>query len=296
MGNYNINQIKALQTSQHLLQSTDVANISLQTGKDILQGKVPPPRNLGEALQLFTNGLVGKPSDPFYYRSQYGLPLYNYLLIKGEQPPRNGERKRSDLETLSAFRVNYINPEGSPNPNTFEQLNNDLTTNTISFPAIFMDSALITVSKKKNIIKTKVLNRDSTRKEYINSNDYDINISGVFATDSSNRYPVADVDALIRACEAPIPLEVISPQLFRFGITSLVVDSFSFPQEMGSYSTQKFSMKCISHNSEYVDIATEQMNENQKKVATASAIDYAANLRSTVSNQIEDFLLANPFG
>jgi hypothetical protein len=296
MGSYNINQIKSLQTASSMLQTTDVANISLQTGKDILQGQTPPPRNLGEALQLFTDGIFGKPADPFYYRSKYGLPLYNYLLIKGSEPPRTSDRKRSELETLSSFRVNYVNPVGSPNPNTFEQLSEDLTTSTIDFPAIFMDSALISVSKKKNIVSTKVLNRDSTRKEYINSNDYDINISGVFATDSSNRYPVADVDALIRACEAPIPLEIISPQLFRFGITSLVVDSFSFPQEAGSYSTQKFSMKCISHNSEYVDIATEQMNENQKKVATATGIDYVANLRSTVSNQIEDFLLANPFG
>lgn len=287
---FQVKQLEVLQTSSNILNQSHSAAV-IRGGKDVLLGQTPPPRNVGEAIQMFNRSIFGAPKDPFYYRSQYGNPIYNYLLIKGESATET--QTRSQLSTLSSFRVNYQNDKNG-NPNTWEVLDKDLSVENRAFPAIFMDSALMVVDKKKNIVKTKVVNRDSTRKEYISSGDYSVKISGVFTTNESNVYPVSDVEALIRACEAPIPLEIVSPYLFRFGITKLVVESYSFPQERGSYASQKFSISCISHNSSYAEISEELLNENQRKGIVGRSIDTVSNLYSTVETQIEKFFATNP--
>tara|TARA_R110000744_G_scaffold7342_7_gene25383 strand:- start:8584 stop:9486 length:903 start_codon:yes stop_codon:yes gene_type:complete len=300
MANYDVKKMEALQTSSSILTAAPKAAILrapaalVGTGKDLLTGAEPVPRNIGEAIQLFNESIFGKPNDEFFYRSQYGMPIYSYLLIKGAEA--TPAQTRSQLSTLSSYRVKYTNPEGQDyTPNTWEVQNPDLTVSERSFPAIFMDSAIMTIDKKKNIVKTRVVNRDSTRKEYISSGDYTVKLSGVFTTDNDSIYPVSDVDALIRACEAPIPLDVISPYLFRFGITKLVVDSFSFPQERGSYASQKFSINFTSHNSAYSEIGAELLNENQKKHIIQKGLDSIGNLQSTVNSQIENFFTSNPF-
>ena len=300
MANYDVKKMEALQTSSSILTAAPKAAIlrapaSLAaTGKDLITGAEPVPRNIGEAIQLFNESIFGKPNDEFYYRSKYGMPIYSYLLIKGAEATE--AQTRSQLSTLSSYRVKYTNPEKGYTPNTWEVQNQDLTVDTHDFPAIFMDSAIMTVDKKKNIVKTKVVNRDSTRKEYISSGDYTVKLSGVFTTDNDSIYPVSDVDALIRACEAPIPLEIVSPYLFRFGITKLVVDSYSFPQERGSYASQKFSINFTSHNSAYAEIDDEKLlNVNQKKHLVQRGLDSIGNLHSKVNEQIEKFFIANPF-
>lgn len=291
---YDLKRIEALRTSTSIL-GRDVVSLTTNTAKDLLLGATPPPSSPQEAIQLFTNGIFGAAADPFYYRSQYGAPLYSYLIIKGEEPlsstlDTNGFV--SSAKELSSYRTKYTN-NGS-NPNTWQVLNPDISVVEKSFPAIFMDSALMSVSKKKDIVKTKVVNRSSTRKEYITSGDYTIKISGVFTGTSHDIYPTADIEALIRACEAPIPLEIISPYLFRFGITRLVVESFDFPQTRGSYASQNFSINCTSHSASYAEIGTELKNNSQSKGQIQSAVDEIANLQTAVDNEIANFFSSNP--
>jgi hypothetical protein len=292
----NLNSIEVLNTSKAILSASAPAAI-LHSAKDMLQGNQPIPTNIGEAVQFFTDSIFGEAADPFYYRSQYGSPVYNYLLIKGEEPhsPQVTESGFVSKATqLSSHRTKYTN-NGQPNPNTFDVLNQDLTVSKSSFPAIFMDSAIMTVSKKKKIVKTEVVNRSSTRKEYITSGDYNIKISGVFSTNHHSIYPAADIEALIRALSAPIPLEVVSPHLFRFGITKLVVESFSFPNERGSYAQQKFSIQCCSHASSAAEIGMELLNNTQQKGIIQQGFDEIANLRSTVDDQVQEFLKNKTF-
>lgn len=284
------NQLNALQTSSDILRQP--ASVAVLSGtKDIITGKQPTPRNIGEAIQFYTDAVFGKASDPFYYRSQYGVPIYNYLLIKGEETTL--QERYSTLDTLSSYRVKYANDAGG-NPNRWDELSKDgQETILTSFPAVFMDSAIISVSKKKNIVKTKIVNNSSTRKEYISSGDYNIQITGAFTTNNDSIYPTSDVDALVRALDAPIPLEIVSPYLFRFGITRMVVDNFDLPQERGSYASQKFSIKATSHAASYAEIGSTLANDTQAKTSVQSGLDSIANLRSTIDSQLEDFFTTN---
>jgi len=293
---YDIKRIEALRTSSNIL-TKDIVSINTSIAKDLFVGTTPIPSNPAEAIQLFTNGIFGAAGDPFYYRSQYGSPIYNYLIIRGDEPlspsiDANGFV--SSAKQLSSYRTKYQNPKGSPNPNIWKSLAPDLSTTNESFPAIFMDSALMSVSKKKDIVKTKVVNRSSTRKEYITSGDYTIKISGVFTGTNHDIYPEADVEALVRACEAPVPLEIVSPYLFRFGITRLVVESYDFQQERGSYASQKFTINCTSHSASYAEIGAELLNDTQSKSVIQSSLDDLANLQSTIDGQIADFFASNP--
>ena len=290
------NQLNALQTSSSIL-STSAGAAVLRTTKEVLNGQTPPPRNIGEAIQLYTDSIFGKASDPFYYRSQYGLPIYNYLLIKGEESTL--QQRYSTLDTLSSYRVKYTNPKTKDNPtgenpNQWDELSVDGSDTSLeSFPAVFIDSAVMTVTQRKNIVKTKIVNNSSTRKEYISSGDYDIQITGVFSTNNNDIYPTSDVDALIRACQAPIPLEIVSPYLFRFGITRMVIENFSLPQDKGSYATQRFSIKAVSHAANYAEIGTTLANNTQAKGTIQSGLDAVSNLRSTIDSQLENFFASN---
>ena len=300
-------QLSALKASNEFLNTRTFATISSGIG-DILNQNKPAPRNPQEAIQFFYNEFFGQ-SDPYYYTSKYGNPIYNYLLIKGDEPDGNF----STLSTLSSYRTKYTNstsnsvgrdagssalssassgikkPKQVGNPNTWDEVSLGVTTTRLnSFPAVFMDSAIIKVSKKKKIIKTNIVNNPYTRKEYISSGDYDIQISGVFTTDNAAVYPEADVNALIRACESPIPLTIISPYLYRFGITRMVVEGFDFPNERGSYASQKFSIRACSHAATYAEIGAELANDTQNKSFIKETIDEIGNLRSTIAEELEN--------
>lgn len=284
-----IRQQEAVALSLQLLPQAAGARI-VSGAKDLVTGSQPTPANFGDGVKLFVDTVFGKAADPFYYRSKYGIGIYNYFIIKGESPSQSAKKNASIYSELSSYRTKYINTEGADYvPNTWEVLDEFGSVSEKSFPAIFVDSAIVSVSKRKDIVTTKIVNNSSSRKEYISDNDYDINISGVFATDDANIYPKEDVDALIRACEAPIVLDILCPYLYRFGITKMVVTGYDFPQEKGVYSTQRFSIKAKSHIQLYNEIGTSLLNNTQDKSGTQSALDSIANARTEIDNSIAEF-------
>lgn len=286
-----LGELNGLNLSADLMAQAGAARI-VSGAKDLLTGTQPVPSSFGEGVKFFTDTIFGKPRDPFYYRSKYGIGIYNYFIIKGESPsaPELSGTFTNRATELSSYRTKYVNPDGN-NPNTWDKIASAGSNVALkeSFPAIFVDSAIINVNKKKDVVMTKVVNNSSTRKEYISDNDYDINISGVFTSGEANIYPAADVEALVRALEAPIPLEILCPHLYRFGITRMVVTGFSLPQEKGVYSTQRFSITAKSHAPVYSEIGAALANDSQDKNATQTVLDKLANLRTQVDSQIQDF-------
>ena len=288
MADFLLKQLDSLQTSFDVLNSGSVLKLQ-GAGKNLLTGRqrISSP---AQAVQLFKDTIFGKAKDKFTYRSTFGTPVRNYLLIKGREPnptQTDGEFAKKDTE-LSSYRVKYVNKENKV-PNTWRGTYSSITDEHESFPAIFMDTALITVSMKKNIIKTPVVGHDGTRKEYISQGDYDIDITGEFTSGESDIFPEADVEALIKALSAPIALEIACPQLYRFGITRMVVDSFKLPQEEGIYSKQKITIKAVSHAPNYAEIGQELANDNQDKGVIRDVTDKIANLSSSIDDQIFNF-------
>lgn len=115
----------------------------------------------------------------------------------------------------------------------------------VTFPAVDLPTALVSVSQAKRIIRTQVEGQDGTVKEYIGEDDYAVQVYGIF-TAANGVEPTQQRLDLKKMLSAPIPIEVVCPYLQQLGIHLLVVDSYDLPQEEGGVSYQRFNLNFIS--------------------------------------------------
>jgi hypothetical protein len=121
----------------------------------------------------------------------------------------------------------------------------DVNGNTIVTPRLSFESILVSVTFPRNIVKTEIVGRDGTVKEYIGEGDAQISFRGV-VTGGNGHYPGEQVAELLKVIQAPVTIPVYSRHLQYMGIDSVVFEDRSFEQEEGSYSYQVFSLNAIS--------------------------------------------------
>lgn len=114
-------------------------------------------------------------------------------------------------------------------------------------PFVF-DVVLVEVSMTKNIIKTAVAGRNGTFKEYISDGDYEVKIMGAFM--GIDKYPLADMRRFHDLLKEPQAIKVVSEFLRIFDIYNIVIESYSFPQQVGKQKTQVFELGCCSDKDE----------------------------------------------
>jgi len=115
---------------------------------------------------------------------------------------------------------------------------------------IKLDTVLVDVSQRKNIVTTAVQGRNGTVKEYVSDGDYEVRIRGAIVNTGDNRYPsaeVRDLHALLSKSEA---LPIVADYLRLFNIYSVVVTDYSFPQQEGFQNVQIFEITAISDTPE----------------------------------------------
>ena len=100
---------------------------------------------------------------------------------------------------------------------------------------LLINDATVSISKQKQIVKTALVGRKGTIKEYITDGDYQISISiGLIAVDSNNeiidQYPEKAMGVLREILEVDSALEVSSVFLDLFGVNRMVVTGFSAKQ------------------------------------------------------------------
>ncbi len=100
---------------------------------------------------------------------------------------------------------------------------------------LLINDAVVSISKQKEIVKTALVGRAGTIKEYITDGDYQLTISiGVVAVDAMNKpidqYPEKAMSVLRKIFEKDESLEVSSAFLDVFGINRMVVTGFSASQ------------------------------------------------------------------
>ena len=116
----------------------------------------------------------------------------------------------------------------------------------VDFEGITIPTVIFDVSQRKNIVKTQVQGRNGTVKEYVSDGDYNISIRGVLASNLNGVRPEEDIETLANICQVPEQIEVISQFLEYFGISTIVIESFSFPSERGFDNIQPFVINAIS--------------------------------------------------
>jgi len=113
-----------------------------------------------------------------------------------------------------------------------------------------METLLIDVSMRKNIVTTTVQGRPGTVKEYISGGDYQVRLRGSIVRTGKLEYPYAEVRTLLKLLSQPVVLEAVGEYLRLFDVYSLVVSDYNFAQNEGRQNTQTFEINCISDQPE----------------------------------------------
>lgn len=109
---------------------------------------------------------------------------------------------------------------------------------------LFLDSAVVTISRTKNIIVTNVQGRDHSVKEFINNGDYNVSIEGFIAGKGAN-YPREQVEQLEVILNAKQSLKVVNEVFQIFGIHELVITDYELPP-MPMFNIQRYEIAAIS--------------------------------------------------
>lgn len=119
-----------------------------------------------------------------------------------------------------------------------------------------VDTVLITVSQSKNIVKTPIVGRNGTIKEYISDGDYLIDIRGMIVSQYPLVYPRDEVSLLIELLNLPKQIPVASDFLNIFEIGSIVVEFYSIGEKLGSRNEVPFEIQAWSDNAEEIQLTS----------------------------------------
>lgn len=112
----------------------------------------------------------------------------------------------------------------------------------------FPNEPLISISLQKTIVETATVGegRKGTVKEYICTEDYEIDIKGVIIGDG-NTYPGQEVEELNKLFLKNEALDIVDNSFFElFGIEKIVLKSIKFDEMMGQESLQKYTITAVS--------------------------------------------------
>lgn len=130
----------------------------------------------------------------------------------------------------------------------------DNTGITVTTPKMSFQSILVDISFPRNIVKTEIVGRNGTVKEYIGEGDAQITFRGVMVGNNGH-YPRELIAEFIKIIKAPVAIPVFSVHLQTMGIDSIVFEERTFEQEEGGYSYQGFSVQAISDAAQEIQIS-----------------------------------------
>jgi len=107
-----------------------------------------------------------------------------------------------------------------------------------------LESAIVSISRSKNIVVTEVQGRDSTVKEFINNGDYDISVSGIICKNGIG-YPKESVKEFTKFMVAKSSIKVVHEVLNMLGIYELVIMDYDLPNSP-LINVQRYSFNAIS--------------------------------------------------
>ena len=168
--------------------------------------------------------------------SALGTPVMCNITLGGVSYYDTTKRQNQD----GSFPVTTLNDRSlntnSNNGAAIQQTGNFLT----------LDTIIIKVNQSIKIVKTDIQGMDGSVKEYINKSDAKITIYGIIVG-RNGVYPLQDVTDLKAWLDAPVSKPLICDWLnLTMGITDVVIDSYSIPQDQGGQSYQLFSFEASS--------------------------------------------------
>lgn len=112
---------------------------------------------------------------------------------------------------------------------------------------LLLETLFINVDRTKNIVKNQVMGLNGTVKEFVNSGDYIIRLTGTIASDNKWLYPEDQLIDMIDLCNVEDSISISNDYLNKlFQVDSIVVESFSFGQSERFSNIVAYTLNCIS--------------------------------------------------
>lgn len=93
---------------------------------------------------------------------------------------------------------------------------------------LLLEHAVVEFSREKDIVTTKAMNMDVSRKEHISNGDYSITVAGILCGTGA-AYPKEDFTRLCKFLDVKAPIPIVHDVLNARGIYEIVITGESFP-------------------------------------------------------------------
>jgi hypothetical protein len=104
----------------------------------------------------------------------------------------------------------------------------------------------VKASPSNTIVRTALIGRQGTVKEFIQANDYKVSISGSVYTDSRDSFPLYELKALDKILKLEKQVQVANVFLQLLGITKLVFESGDYMPSKKHVNAFDFTLNFIS--------------------------------------------------
>jgi len=125
--------------------------------------------------------------------------------------------------------------------NSYKTLSGD----TIQYPETIIENAIITINEGKNIVKTSIPGRKGTIKEYINTDDFSINIEAIIVQ-KDNIFPEDELLTLKNILKSPVAVPVAQEVFNIFDINNIVIENYNITQKRGYRNNVFVTINAIS--------------------------------------------------
>lgn len=220
-----------------------------------------------------------------------GKPANEALLmwIKSE----NGSKVTLNVQTY------WDKIKGLSNEAAAQSSSNESTT--VSVPAkdensTFLDlGATIQAQSANNVILTKVVGRDWSRKELVSGGDVNFTVTGKIVSNYPDVYPYAEVSRFITLMQHKGVIQVFNLMFQQFNVSQILIKDFQMGQNEGFKNVQPYSFTCVGVEpdkevaavTDTIDATNVQVAKMKKKGWEKVLLD---KLKSAAANQAAQML------
>lgn len=106
-------------------------------------------------------------------------------------------------------------------------------------------TATIRINSEKNLIVTRVVGRDYSRKELISNGDIEFTVNGTISSNIADVYPANEVKKFIQIMKYKGIVKVNNQMLDQFGIDGIVIKGFSLDAKDGFKNQQNYTFSAV---------------------------------------------------
>lgn len=150
-------------------------------------------------------------------------------------------------------------------------------------------TGLVSVSSDKVLVLTQVTGRDYSRKELVSNGDIRFSISGHITSNIPDVYPSKEVQKFRQIMRYRGIVDVNNEILDQWGVSKIVIQSFSLPTSEGNKAIQDYSFECVGiQPDQEADVREDTIKVyDERESAVAASSNGKLTWKDVIKGQVE---------